>query len=92
MKTDITCNHCGKGVYSARTLSYHMQKLHNEASKVDQTCEVCQKVFKWDYTIKKKMSQHMEKDHGKKPKAAKTKKTLLNSQYMYMMSVLNGKK
>ena len=86
IKMDIACKHCGKEVYSTRTLNYHMQKLHN---KVDQVCDVCHKVFKWDNSIKMKMRQHMEKVHGTQPK---TDKTLLNFQYMYMMSVLNGKK
>ena len=92
IKMDITCKYCGKGVYSTRTLNYHIQKLHNKASKVDQECDVCHKVFKWDYSIKTKMRQHMNKVHGRQPNARTADKTLLNFQYMYMMSVLNAKK
>ena len=92
IKMDITCKYCGKGVYSTRTLNYHILKLHNKASKVDQECEVCHKVFKWDYSIKTKMRQHMNKVHGRQPNARTADKNLLNFQYMYMMSVLNAKK
>ena len=91
VKMGISCKHCGKGVYSAKTLDYHVQKLHREANKVDQECEVCHKVFKWDHAIKSKMRQHMMKMHGKKTDVPDVNKTPLNFQYMYMMSIMNRK-
>ena len=86
------CKLCDKKFWTKNILEYHRRYKHKgEDMKEDKECQFCGKLFKWDKSRNKRLSNHIASVHKTTANRGQLDNNALDN-FQMMMKILGSKK